>query len=90
MKKSTKHTSVTRALLVREEWGKKAAEHGVEAVAKKPPTLEEYSTEFLEWVDASHSIEPETKKFYRRGVEMLRASTLAGFDWTTSRTTIVR
>jgi len=85
VKKSTKETSVTRALLVREAWRKKASEHGVEAVAMKPPTLDQYSMEFLKWVDDSHSIKTATKRFYRGGVEMLRASALAGMRLDTIR-----
>src|SRR5262252_5251701 len=85
VKKSTKETAVTRALVVRDAWKKKATEHGTESVAKKTPTLEQYSTEFLNWVDNTHSIKPDTKKFYRSGVEMLKSSALAGMRLDTIR-----
>lgn len=38
---------------------------------RKPPTLREFSVRFLEWVDNSQQLEPNTRRFYRYGWRLI-------------------
>ena len=45
---------------------------------KRPPTLRDFSTRFLEWVDNSQRLTPNGKRYYRYGWRLLSHSELAG------------
>ena len=45
---------------------------------KRPPTLRDFSTRFLEWVDTSQRLTPNGKRYYRYGWRLLSHSELAG------------
>ena len=74
---STKETRKVRAQEVLDEKRLKARDHGVVSLNRKAPTLAEYSVDFLKWVEDSHSIRPQTKRFYRHGCGLLKATRLA-------------
>jgi hypothetical protein len=44
---------------------------------KKPPTLREYSKDFLDWVDTGR-LEEDTRRYYRNGWRLLKAKKIAG------------
>jgi len=56
----------------------KLREKGVEGVFRKAPTLEEFSKDFLEWVNASQNIEENTRRVYGNGWRLLSKTKLAG------------
>jgi hypothetical protein len=74
---STKEARKVRAQEVLDEKRLKARDHGVVSLNRKAPTLAEYSVDFLKWVEDSHSIRPQTKRFYRHGCGLLKATRLA-------------
>jgi integrase len=45
---------------------------------RKSPTLKEFSTRFLEWVEKTQRLRPSGKKYYRYGWRLLEFSALAG------------
>lgn len=55
----------------------KACARGVEALRRKAPLLNEFSVEFLQWVENSHSIENQTRRYYRNGWRLLKDTVLA-------------
>ena len=72
---STKETNETRA--------QKAAAlklaatiKGSDPLDRKPPTLREYSRDFLEWV-ATGRLEPDTRRYYRNGWRLLEQTKIA-------------
>jgi integrase len=73
---STKETNETRAQkaaalkLV-------AAIKGNDTLDRKPPTLREYSKNFLQWVAAGR-IESDTRRYYRNGWRLLEQTKIAG------------
>jgi integrase len=73
---STKETNKTRA-------GKIAALKladdlkGSDPLDRKPPTLREYSKDFLDWVDTGR-LEADTRRYYRNGWRLLKAKKIAG------------
>jgi hypothetical protein len=79
---STKEARKVRAQEVLDEKRLKARDHGVVSLNRKAPTLAEFSVDFLKWVEDSHSIRPQTKRFKLHGS---RTSSL-----TRSRTAIAR
>ncbi len=74
---STKETRKVNAQLVLDEKRLKAREQGVASLIRKAPTLAEFSVQFLKWVEDSHSIQPQTKRFYRHGWDLLKVTRLA-------------
>jgi integrase len=74
---STKETRKVRAQEVLAEKREKARDHGIVSLNRKAPTLAEFSVDFLKWVEDSHSIRPQTKRFYRHGCGLLKATRLA-------------
>ena len=54
-----------------------ARDKGIEALTHKVPVLKEFAPEFLKWVEATNSIEAETKRYYNHGWEMLEKTPLA-------------
>lgn len=73
---STKETNETRA--------QKAAAlklasaiKGSDTLERKPPTLREYSKEFLQWVKAGR-LESDTRRYYRNGWRLLEQTKIAG------------
>jgi len=72
---STKETNQTRAdkvaALVLAD-----AIKGSDPLDKKPPTLREYSKEFLDWVETG-CLEPDTRRYYRNGWRLLKAKKIA-------------
>lgn len=54
-----------------------ARKRGVDALLRKPPVLKEFAVEFAQWVQDTQSIEPHTRRYYRRGIEMLLETSLA-------------
>src|SRR5579872_3727698 len=72
---STKETDKARAdkiaALVLAE-----AVKGSDPLDRKPPTLREYSKEFLDWVETGR-LEPDTRRYYRNGWRLLKAKKIA-------------
>ena len=48
------------------------------AIPGKAPTLRDYSTRFLNWVDNTTDLKPNTRRYYRFGWERLKDTPLAG------------
>ncbi|HUZ95213.1 MAG TPA: tyrosine-type recombinase/integrase [Edaphobacter sp.] len=73
---STKETDETRAAKVA---ALKLADaiKGSDPLDRKPPTLREYSKDFLEWVDTGR-LEADTRRYYRNGWRLLGKKKLAG------------
>lgn len=53
-------------------------ERGPVAVPDRAPTLREYSSRFLHWVNNTDQLKPNTRKYYRFGWERLKGTPLAG------------
>jgi integrase len=73
---STKETNQTRAekiaaLILAD------AIKGSDPLDKKPPTLREYSKDFLDWVENGR-LEPDTRRYYRNGWRLLKAEKIVG------------
>jgi integrase len=73
---STKETNQTRAekiaALVLAD-----AIKGSDPLDRKPPTVREYSKDFLDWVECGR-LEPDTRRYYRNGWRLLNAKKIAG------------
>ena len=54
------------------------AERGSSAIPRQAPTLREYSSQFLHWVDDTDRLKPNTRKYYRFGWQQLKQTPLAG------------
>ena len=73
---STKETNQTRAQkaaalkLV-------AAIKGSDSLDRKPPTLREYSKDFLQWVEGGR-LESDSRRYYRNGWRLLKQTKIAG------------
>ena len=76
-RKSTEKTTKSAAATVEAE-ALSALNSGTPVVDKtmKPPTLREFSVDFLDWVENNIQFEPNTKKFYRYGWRLLSFTTL--------------
>jgi len=73
---STKQTKKYLADCMVGELKTKLREGGVKAL-RKAPTLREFSTEFIQWVNEAQSLEENTRKVYRNGCRMLLDTKLA-------------
>jgi integrase len=76
----TKQTKKQLAGIVEGELMTKAREQGVEALLRSSPILQDFSVEFLAWVNEAHSIGDKTKDFYRNGWRLLKDTKLATMD----------
>jgi integrase len=74
----TKQSKKQLANIVESELVSKARNEGVEALLMSSPKLEEFSADFLKWVEETHSIKEKTKKHYKNGWRMLSTTSLAG------------
>ena len=72
---STKETNETRAQKAAAL--KLAAIKGSDPLDRKPPTLREYSKDFLEWVGTGR-LEFDTRRYYRNGWRLLEQTKIAG------------
>jgi integrase len=77
---STNQTKKALANIVEGDLIRKAREQGVEAILRQSPTLEEFSVEFLKWVEDTQSIGVDTKKTYKNGWRMLKTTKLPAMD----------
>ena len=50
--------------------------NGSDPLDRKPPTLREYSKDFLDWVDTGR-LEPDTRRYYRNGWRLLKGKKIA-------------
>jgi len=76
---STKQTTKAAAAVVEATLLVRLREGGGGNVRrKKPPTLREFSTRFLEWVEGSQRLSPNGKRYYRYGWRLLTYTKLAG------------
>jgi integrase len=78
-RKSTKKTKKAAAAVI--EAAMLARLHdgnAVELGRKRPPTLREFAPRFLEWVNNSQQLTPNSKRYYRYGWRLLELSKLAG------------
>lgn len=73
---STKETNETRADKIA-ALKLAAAIKGSDPLDRKPPTLREYSKDFLEWVDTGR-LEPDSQRYYRNGWRLLSATKILG------------
>lgn len=74
---STKKKDKYEASLVEHELMEKARQNGTASVNHKSPLLRDFAPEFTKWLDDTHSIADQTKRFYRHGWEMLKATPIA-------------
>jgi integrase len=73
---STKETNETRAQKAA-ALKLAAAIKGSDPIDRKPPTLREYSKDFLQWV-GSGRLESDTRRYYRNGWRLLEKTKIAG------------
>ena len=73
---STKETNETRAQKAA-ALKLAAAIKGSDQLDRKPPTLREYSRDFLEWVEAGR-LEADSRRYYRNGWRLLEKTKIAG------------
>ncbi len=73
---STKETNETRADKV-VALKLAAAIKGSDPLDRKPPSLRDYSKDFLEWVDTGR-LEPDSRRYYKNGGRLLRVTKIAG------------
>jgi len=74
---STEQTNQYLAGLVENDRKKEAREGKTNALLGKTPTLDAYSKEFIEWVEATKSIDHDTRRYYKNGWRLLRVTKLA-------------
>ncbi len=55
-----------------------SASAGSSAVPAKARTLREFSARFFQWVDNTHRLKPNTRRYYRYGWKRLKSTPLAG------------
>jgi integrase len=77
VRKSTKQTTKYLATQIENDALTEARAKGVDALNRKAPTLAEFSTEFLKFIEEDQGIEPETRRFYRHGWTLLAKTKLA-------------
>jgi integrase len=77
-RRSTKQTTRSKARQYESDLMAEIRDRGPSAVPKKAPTLREYSSRFLYWVDNTHRLKPNSQKYYRFGWERLKDTPLAG------------
>jgi integrase len=75
---STKQAVKYKAQQVLDAKKQQARASGVDSVTRKVPTLEMFLPMFLERVDLSEKLMSSTKRFYRCGAALLKATPLAG------------
>jgi len=75
---STKQTTESKARQFESALITRIQERGISAVPNKAPTLHEYSSRFLNWVNNTHQLNCNTQKYYRFGWEQLKGTSLAG------------
>ena len=73
---STKETNKARAQKIA-ALKLAAAVEGNDPLDRKPPTLREYSKDFLEWVDTGR-LEADSRRYYRNGWRLLEKTKIAG------------
>jgi hypothetical protein len=73
---STKETNETRAQKAA-ALKLAAAIKGSDPLDKKPPTLREYSKDFLQWVETGR-LEADSRRYYRNGWRLLEQTKIAG------------
>jgi len=56
----------------------KARTAGIQSLLRESPLLKDFSVEFLQWVDDTHSIEHQTRRYYKNGWRLLKDTVLAG------------
>jgi integrase len=76
IRQSTKETKRERAELVAQSQMLKLKDHSIDAVFLKAPTLQQFSGEFLQWVE-SCPLDPDTKRYYTNGWRLLSQTSLA-------------
>jgi len=54
-----------------------AKTQGLASLTRRCPTLAAFSVDFLKWIDDTHSINANTKKFYKHGWHVLSTTKLA-------------
>lgn len=75
---STKQAVKYKAQRVLDEKKQKARVSGVDSLTRKVQTLEQFIPTFLERIKLSEKLMDSTKRFYGCGVDLLRATALAG------------
>ena len=75
---STKQTTESKARQFESALITRIQERGISAVPNKAPTLREYSSRFLNWVNNTHQLNSNNQKYYRFGWEQLKGTSLAG------------
>ena len=55
----------------------KARTAGIQSLLRESPLLKDFSVEFLQWVENTHSIEHETRRYYKNGWRLLSGTILA-------------
>jgi integrase len=55
----------------------KARTAGIQSLLRESPVLKDFAVEFLQWVEDTHSIEHETRRYYKNGWRLLKDTVLA-------------
>ena len=55
----------------------KARTAGIQSLLRESPLLKDFSVEFLQWVEDTHSIEHQTRRYYKNGWRLLKDTVLA-------------
>lgn len=76
-RKSTGQSDKYLAGLVQNDKLSQVREQGAQSLLREAPLLKDFSVEFLKWVKDSHSIEPETRKYYEVGWRLISNTPLA-------------
>ena len=75
---STKQSTESKARQFESTLMANIRERGSTAVPAKAPTLREFSARFFQWVDNTHRLKPNTRRYYRYGWKRLKSTPLAG------------
>jgi len=75
---STKQSTESKARQFESALMANIRERGSSAVPAKAPTLREFSARFFQWVDNTHRLKPNTRRYYRYGWKRLKSTPLAG------------
>lgn len=55
----------------------KARTAGIQSLLRESPVLKDFAVEFLQWVEDTHSIEHQTRRYYKNGWRLLKDTVLA-------------
>lgn len=83
---STKQTTESKARLFESQMIAQIQTGTFAAISRKVPTLRDYSERFMQWVENTNDLKPNTRRYYRVGWNRLKDTTLAGMRLNTITT----